>query len=350
MINVLMIGVSKQRTGGMWSVAETYINSQEFNKKVNLTYIATSTSGSTFNRVMCMLKGFYKIWKFTRIKKIDVAHVHMAEKGSTFRKGVIIWFLHKKGIKTIVHMHAGPFCDWFNNLNFIYKNCITYFFKSADKIIILGNYWLQQMSSILPKEKLTVLYNSVKTQDNVFNLNSQNIIYMGRINEKKGIWDLLEAIKLIRSNLPKDVNFFIYGEDETGKLSENIVKFGLSEVVHLKGWISGKNKETAFRNAKLLLLPTYTEGLSMTILEAMSYGIPIVTTNITTMPELLDGICTLVEPGDVTALGRSIIELVNSPRSLLKLSRLEYEKFMTSYSLPVMIENTLVIYKSVIES
>ena len=44
-MNVLMVGVGPKRVGGMWTVAEQYLNNKEFNEKVNLTYIATSTNG-----------------------------------------------------------------------------------------------------------------------------------------------------------------------------------------------------------------------------------------------------------------------------------------------------------------
>ena len=54
-MNVLMVGVDKNRVGGMWTVAETFINNEWFNQKVNLYYVATATGGSKIKRIGKML-------------------------------------------------------------------------------------------------------------------------------------------------------------------------------------------------------------------------------------------------------------------------------------------------------
>ena len=79
-LNVLMVGVDEGRIGGMWSVAETYIKNETYNKFVNLKYVATSTGGSKFKRTIKMFSGYLKILVYLSEKKVDIVHIHMAEK------------------------------------------------------------------------------------------------------------------------------------------------------------------------------------------------------------------------------------------------------------------------------
>ena len=68
-MNVLMVGVDKNRVGGMWTVAETFINNEWFNQKVNLYYVATATGGSKIKRIGKMLEGYCKAIKIFASKK-----------------------------------------------------------------------------------------------------------------------------------------------------------------------------------------------------------------------------------------------------------------------------------------
>ena len=77
-MNVLMVGVDRNRVGGMWTVAETFINNEWFNQKVNLYYVATSTGGSKIKRIKKMLEGYLKILICLTTKEIDIVHIHMA--------------------------------------------------------------------------------------------------------------------------------------------------------------------------------------------------------------------------------------------------------------------------------
>ena len=89
-MNVLMVGVDEKRFGGMWTVAENFINNAFFNSAVNLTYVASSTGGSAVRRVMKMLEAYIRVLWILIFNDIDIVHVHMAEKGSVFRKAIVI--------------------------------------------------------------------------------------------------------------------------------------------------------------------------------------------------------------------------------------------------------------------
>jgi len=348
-MNVLMVGVGPKRVGGMWTVAEEYISSTKYNKYVNLKYVSTSTNGSIIIRVICMLVGYIKILFLLHFYPIDIVHVHMAEKGSTFRKGRVVKWGKNKNKKVIIHLHAGPFMNWYDTLSDRKKKKICGIFSCSDKVFVLGEYWKEQLKKIVPKNKLIVLYNGIKQEEkNNYSLSSNNIVYFGVMNQAKGTYDLIKAIKKIDEFLPSSMKVILCGNDLEGKVEKMIRSLGIENRFILPGWVIGKTKERIYRNAMIDVLPSYFEGLSMTILEAMAKGIPVVTTHISTMPEVIGTTEGLVEPGDVNGLAMRILSLVRNPEKRLELSRDEFERINSIFSVDVFVTNTLKQYKRVL--
>ena len=121
----------------------------------------------------------------------------------------------------------------------------------------------------------------------------------------------------------------------------------LNNRIKLMGWISSEDVDCVLKDSMIDILPSYYEGLSMTIIEGLSYGVPIITTNISTMPEILEDYEYLVEPGDVESLAKNILVLVNSIEKRKKISKYEYERACNVFSEEKFIDNTLSIYKNI---
>lgn len=343
-MHVLMVGVSKKRNGGMWIVAEQYINSPEFNSKVKLTYIATSTKGSIILKSLFMLIGYIRILWILYTQKIDIVHIHMADKGSTFRKGIVAKWARQKGKKVIIHLHAGNFPIWYKTVSIDKKKRIRRFFDYANVVLVLGEYWRNELKEIIPECKMQVLYNGTKCPDkNQYNPDVRNIVFFGRMSKEKGTYDLIDAIKKIDNQLPKDIKVILCGNDVAGNISEMIKKAGLSDRFELPGWVTGETKEEIYKNAMIYVHPSYYEGLSMAVLEAMSRGIPVITTNISTMPEVV-GTRSMIEPGNIDSLASRIMEFVLSREERICISSDEFDCVKRVFSNKQFIDNTLSIY------
>lgn len=344
-MNVLMVGVGKNRIGGMRTVALQYINSRIYNENVNLTYVSTSTSGSILIRILYMFLGYLKIFWILHTKPIEIVHIHMAEKGSTLRKGVIALLAKKYNKKVIIHLHAGHFMAWFESVSFFYQKLIRKIFGCSDCVLVLGEYWKKELSAIIPGDKMIVLYNGTKCfQKNPYNKDANNIVYFGVMRKAKGTYDLIEAIRLINDKLPKNVKVILCGNDSEGNISKIISKYCLNERVKCLGWVTGKIKEDIYDTAMIDVLPSYYEGLSMTILEAMSRGIPVITTNISTMPEVLDNPLLTIVPGDIKQLSDLILKLVNDKKERIKISDQLFKRSSAFFSEDFFIKRTLEIY------
>lgn len=345
-ISVLMVGVGPKRVGGMWTVAEEYIKDTIYNDAVCLSYVATSTNGSKLVRLFCMLAGYVKIIWILNTKHVDIVHIHMAEKGSTFRKGLVARWARRHNKKVLIHLHAGPFMAWYATNPPSRQKTIKTIFGFADRVLVLGEYWKKELAEIIPPEKMIVLYNGVDSlEENPYDPDGKNIVYFGVMNRNKGIYDLISAIAKIDESLSDDVKVILCGNDLEGNIPETIEKAGMKERFILPGWVGGDTKEDIYRHAAINVLPSYYEGLSMTVIEAMSRGVPTVTTMISTMPELIDK-SRLVEPGNVQQLADSILDLCLSKDKRIFFSNEDFKRQNSIFSSRMFISDTLEIYQS----
>lgn len=353
-MKVLMIGVDKTSVGGMLTVVENYLNNKEFCDRTHLKYVATVIRASKFTKIKTFISKLPEIISIIRKDKIDIVHVHMAERGSVFREGFVIWIAHILGCKTVAHMHGATIEDWYNEQNFLMKKIISGLFRLPDKMIVLGENWRPFMVSAIGKKgekKVVVLHNAVKiSESNQYNIEATNVLFYGMLIQRKGIDDLLEAFYIIQNQIPKQIKLMLYGDDHDSqeKIVEKIKRYKLEERVHYKGWLTPDNRETVFKNTIINVLPSYNEGLPMTILESMGYGIPNISTNIAAIPEAIqDGINGyLIEPGDVKSLAETMKKIIMNTALRDKLSGEAYTVIRDEFSMEYHIARLLDIYRS----
>lgn len=138
------------------------------------------------------------------------------------------------------------------------------------------------------------------------------ILAVGRYVPEKGFHDLLDAFKMI------DVDWKLViagGADHEDDYSKSLEKQGEDDPrVVMTGFITGMDLSEIYSNAGFLVLPSYHEGLPITILEAMSYGLPVLASNIPANMELItDENCTF-PPGDINTMKRKLLEFIEIPR------------------------------------
>lgn len=147
------------------------------------------------------------------------------------------------------------------------------------------------------------------------NDNRFHLLFLGLITAQKGIYDLVDVIREIRRDLRDKFCLHIGGNGETERLQGLIDENDLSDLVSFEGWVSGEKKRELFSLADAYILPSYIEGLPISILEAMSYGLPILSTPVGGIPEVVDetnGI--LFTPGDKKEMADAIKSIVGNPQ------------------------------------
>lgn len=139
------------------------------------------------------------------------------------------------------------------------------------------------------------------------------LLYVGRMIEEKGIFDLVEAVRMLRDTLP--CHLLIAGEGpELSRVQSRVASAGMLDCVTVAGYLRGSDLAAAYAAADLFVLPTYwAEEWPTVLMEAMGAGLPIVTTRLRGAADhLVEGANALfVPPRDPAALAATLARLLN---------------------------------------
>lgn len=333
-VNVLMCCSALSVKGGMVSVVKNYLGYENW-EKYNLIYVPTHTEKNKIIVAAYFAFAYLKILLLLLTKKIDIAHFHTAERGSFYRKAILVRTMKKFGVKTIMHHHAAEFNEFYNSLSEKRKRYVNQTLEIADVNIVLSQRLVTMLTDKSPNANVKVLYNAVKTYpQNPYNKDASNILFLGRLGKRKGVFDLLYAIKKINCVLPHDVKLYLCGDGEVEEVKKLITTLKLENRIKHIGWIEKDMKDQFFCNTAVNVLPSYNEGLPMSILETMAYGIPNISTNIASIPEVIvnDVNGYLIDPGDIDVLANAILKLyINGVRD--RLSKEAYSLITNNFCL-----------------
>ena len=208
-------------------------------------------------------------------------------------------------------------------------------FKHADLTIFLSNGIRTELNKHFQIKKSVVLYNpclSHKTNSTKINGKEKQILFAGTITQKKGYLDLIQAFSLIAHKYPEwELIFAGNGEIENAKgLAKDL---NIENQVIFKGWVNREEIQPLFEKASIFCLPSYTEGFPMAVLDAWSYGLPVITTPVGGLTDVLipDKNALVFEPGDINRLAKLLEELINNESLRKQISeesiKLSQEKF-----------------------
>lgn len=351
-MNVLMVGVDASTRGGMWSVVENYLKDESFAARTGLIYVPLSvTRCNPLKKILFTCRGLRKIKRILQKEPITLVHVHMSERGSILRKGIVMKMAQKKGIKIVLHMHGAEFEVLYRQMTLKKQKKVRDILNLADRIIVLGEYWRPFISSLVKDpSSVRVVHNAVKIPDVCLYDNScHTVLFLGEVSQRKGIHVLLEALKAAEDRLASFAQVRIFGTDVTHRIEEKIDRCGLSSWVFYGGYLEGDRKHSELMHTAVNVLPSYNEGLPMTILETMAFGIPSVAAAVAAVPEAVhssNGI--LVPPGDSEALKEALIRILCDDDLREALSRQAYQDAKASFSIEKHLSAIETIYQELI--
>lgn len=316
---ILTVGFEyKNHRGGIGGVIDTYARYFEEFKFIS-TY---PTHPNKWTLLFYFFRQyFYMLLMLLTDKKIKIVHIHGAAKGSFYRKYII--FLTAKylfKLQVIYHSHGSEFKLFYTSSSSIIKAMIHHYMENVDTIICLSKQWEIFFRENFNVKKLIILGNVVErpkpfTRKNIHEPQPIRLLFLGLIGDRKGIFDLLQAIEKNKEKLKGRLQLVIGGNGNTARLLKFIELHQLQELVQYAGWISGDQKRHWLRNSDVYVLPSYNEGLPLSILEAMSYNMPILSTPVGGTSEIVcEGINGfLVKPGDQDALIDRLFRFINHP-------------------------------------
>lgn len=214
-----------------------------------------------------------------------------------------------------------------------------------------------------PSDKITVIHSAVDASAYDSALSkwearrilgvlpaSPLLCVIGQLIARKGHHVLLDALPSLRNKF-KDIRVLIVGSGAVrSRLEAQVHKLNLDGCVQFMGFRS--DISTILRASDLLVHPALREGFANVGLQAMASGIPVVTTSVGGMPEMVQHEITglVVPPGDSKTLAQAIEELLSNPGRRSMMGRLGQDIVRESFSVEKMVDSNLALYQKVLAS
>ena len=304
---VLVVATSRKTRGGITSVVKAHKKGKQW-KQYHCRWIETHIDRGAVCKLFYLMRGLLTYIFF--LPTCAIVHIHTSEPPSALRKSMFMLLAKLFRKKTIVHFHSfSPE----TTINGKLKKVYHYLFTNADVVIVLSELWKKYVNDTFELgDKVRVVYNPCTADISTQKYDKKKqILYAGTVNARKGYGDMIKAFAKIASDFPDwQIVFAGNGEVEQGmKLaSESGIK---SQTVFL-GWVSGVTKDKAFKEATIFCLPSYAEGFPMSVLDAWSYGLPVITTPVGGIPDVAqdDTNMLLFNPGDVNMLAKQMKRMI----------------------------------------
>jgi glycosyltransferase involved in cell wall biosynthesis len=176
-------------------------------------------------------------------------------------------------------------------------------------------------------------------------------LFLGRLGARKGVYDLLEAFVVVARHFPES-RLRLGGDGDLDAVRNRAADLGIADRVDVLGWVSGEAKNQELAKADVYALPSYNEGLPMSVLEAMAAGLPVLTCPVGGIPDAVtngvEGF--LVPPGDVPALSSRLQALLADESLRQRMGDTARYRVQTQFSASAAIERVGVLYEELAPS
>ena len=319
-VNVLIVGNAPSVKGGITSVITQIMKNHWNDFGINMELIPTYEGGTFIHKMLFFARSYRKISKALKVHDYSIVHIHMSQGGSFRRKYLIHKLCRKYGIRDIIHLHSSSFMDFYSKANMREKRHIEQLLSESGCIIVLGTEWENRIRGIASKANTVIMNNTVSIPKIVSNqtVEPMSFLFLGVLFKRKGVIDLVKAINLLKTDGTLSRYPAIFNIGGTGECEEELKKYvidnSISSYINFLGWVSGEEKIKQLEKNQVLVLPSYNEGLPIAILEAISYGMPVISTDVGSVSEaVFDGENGfLFKPGDIRALSDSIKKILES--------------------------------------
>lgn len=264
----------------------------------------------------------------------------------------------------------------YNQRNSLKAKCIPYFvnitykcaFFKSNAVIFQNNddknYFIHRRIVATEKAQLirgsgvnTDLFQPHKDKTNLKNILIQNrdaivVLFVARLIREKGVLDFCQAARVLKEKYKDNVHFAVIGDIDRGNPShlswDDLNEFRQSEIVQFTGHMD--EPQPYFAASDIYCLPSYREGLPVTVMEAMASGLPVVTTDAPGCRETIDeGVSGFLVPvRDVDSLVDRLDRLIRDPALCERMGRAGREKAVREFSVEKIVDQHLALYEEIL--
>jgi glycosyltransferase involved in cell wall biosynthesis len=336
--------------GGISTVLANYCSStlaDEYEFVTVETHRDGSKLAKALTAVLAILKGFRAL-----LRRPDIAHVHVGDFPSVFRKIVVTLAVVLGAKKSILHFHGADFMREYERLSPPMKSLVRWYVNLFDTVVCLSESWKAQLINTFKIREAVVVRNAVPLPRELRARPQSNGVvrfaFLGSIIDRKGVFDLPPAMRILLEQ-GCHANLLIGGSGELNRLTLEIARLGIAENVEVVGWVDASQRDAILQSVDAFVLPSYAEGMPMALLEAMACGLPVISTPVGGIPELVaEGVSgILVEPGNTAAIAQAMKTLIDDPSLRQSMGMSGRRQVEEVYSFETHLNELGRIYKSV---
>lgn len=294
--------------------------------------------------------------------QVSIVHINTSTYWSFWENVIYLLISKMFKKKTIFHIHGSEFDKFYDGSNSLIKFFISKSLNYSDIVIVLSLKWKKYSKKIISRNNIIILKNFVNLSDiscynnkiiDIFqhlNNNMIKVLFIGGVAAKrKGFYDVLRTIPIIlESN--KNIFFIFINCKHLNGISNILNKEDFSSHIKFLGYVIEDEKKRLFHFSDIFILPSYAEGLPITMLEAMAAKLPVIATSVGAIPEvIIDGMNGfIINVGNYKMLAEKILLLAKDNELRQKMQIANFKKIQRYFDRPIIMKRLDNIYKQLI--
>jgi glycosyltransferase involved in cell wall biosynthesis len=300
-----------------------------FKKFERLTHEETAVDRITrgaFNIFLSFLYLIFGAWsmiRLTKAKKFDIVHIHWPF------PHIVFGILGKRfGRARLFNSFYGVEIRWLKKKIPILLRPFSVLINKSDKVTAISTHTAKELAGVVRMPIEIIPFSAAMGERHGTAAAKKEIIFVGRLVERKGVKYLIEAFHRVHKSIPHQL--VVIGDGpERSQLETNVARLGMENRVTFTGKISDGALNRYYKSCSFFVLPAVydkkgdTEGLGVVLLEAMSYAKPVIASNVGGITDIVvDGENGLLVPAaNPDALGHAIVKLAGSKQLRRTLGR-----------------------------
>ena len=351
----MRIIITRSKTGGVGYYFDK-IN-PHFQNKISYVTVGKRTLYEPLVHMLIRQIGDYIRFSYNILfKSCDLIHLNPSfKKKAVIRDGILLLTAKLFRKKAIVFFHGWDE-EFESTIKKKYFKLFKFFYFNADVIIVLASQFKTSLEEIgynkpIYVETTLVPENIFKIQhvkSKIFNQKRLNILFLSRIEKYKGVYEAIDAYIILKKKY-KYLTLTIAGEgSELDSLNDYIKSINISDIEML-GWVDENNKDETYRKADIYLFPTYGEGMPISVLEAMAYGLPVITCPVGGINDFFQNgeMGYLSENPEPENLAKLCESLINDREKIINISKYNQEYAANNFKASIVCKRLEAIYNDI---
>jgi glycosyltransferase involved in cell wall biosynthesis len=259
-LRVIMTGPMPPNVGGMATVLND-LRASKLASQVELIFLNTAKTTREDRRLTEAMLSKLRLWsdwvRLLKSKSKTIAHIHTCSGFSFLLDSALICLAKCCAVPVVLHVHGAKFDKFLDSLNPVLQGLARWLFRRCESVIVLSDSWRTELQNRLGPQNFSVIANGVPIRDDIsiqtHSGTKVNVLFLGNLTERKGVFDLLEAMRYVDNA----VLHLVGGEEQAGitdKVRHLVEQLQLNDKVILHGIKAGQDKQLL----ALIIVPAKT--------------------------------------------------------------------------------------------